>query len=143
MQEKFLNEFVGTLGVLYIKLHQHHWFVEGEKFFTLHEQFEDYYDEINENLDEFAERMLALELAPVSTLREFLDVSWIEEKPYESKVEYRDMVQSVYDDFKTISDKLQEGIDLFEENDDVTTDMFIGFKESLEKHNWMLRAFLK
>ena len=141
MVEKYLNELVGSLGVLFIKLHQYHWYVEGEKFFGLHETFEDYYDEVNENLDEFAERMLALELAPVSTLKEFLEVSWFEEKAYTEKLTHREMVQAVYDDFKLLTVKLQEGIELVD-GDDVTADMFIDLKGSIEKHMWMLRAFL-
>ena len=142
MVEKYLNEAVGTLGVLFIKLHQYHWYVEGRKFFGLHETFEDYYDEINENLDEYAERMLALEMKPVSTLKEFLEVSWIKEEAYTKKMSDREMVQSVYDDFSLIADKLQEGIDLVD-GDDVTADMLIDLKGSLEKHNWMLRVYLK
>ncbi len=141
MKEKYLNETVGTLGVLFIKLHQYHWYVEGEKFFGLHELFEDYYDEINENLDEYAERMLSLGLKPVSTLKEFLDLSWIDEKPYHKKMDHKEMVRSVYDDFELIARKLQEGIELFED-DDVTADMLIDLKGTLEKHNWMLRAYL-
>lgn len=142
MVEKYLNEAVGTLGVLFIKLHQYHWYVEGEKFFGLHELFEEYYDEINENLDEFAERMLALEMEPVSTLKEFLEVSWIKEEPYTKKMNHKEMVKSVYDDFALISKKLQEGINLVD-GDDVTADMLIDLKGSLEKHNWMLRVYLK
>lgn len=141
--EKYLNELVGTLGVLFVKLHQYHWFVEGDKFFALHELFEDYYDETNEYFDEYAERMLALELAPVSTMKEFLDVSWIEEKAYSKKMTHQEMVKSVKDDFTTIIGKLKEGIDLTAEaGDDVTNDMLIETRGTIEKHNWMLRAFL-
>ena len=144
MVENYLNQLVSTFGVLYIKLHQYHWFVEGDKFFTLHETFEDYYDEVNDYLDEYAERMLALELAPVSTLQEFLDNTWIKEHPYKTKMDYKEMVQSVKNDFTLIIGKLQQGIELTAEaGDDVTNDMLIATKTSLEKHTWMLRAFLK
>lgn len=142
MVEKYLNEAVGTLGVLFIKLHQYHWYVEGEEFFVLHELFEEYYDEINESLDEFAERMLALEMKPVSTLKEFLNVSWIEEEAYTQKMNHKEMIKSVYNDFTLISDKFQEGIDLVG-SDDVTADMLIDLKGSLEKHRWMLQVYLK
>lgn len=141
MTEKYLNEFLGTLGVLYIKLHQYHWYVEGENFFTLHERFEEYYDETTSILDEVAERMLALEYNPVSTLKEFLDVSWIQETSYRTLTS-REMVQEVLKDFTTLSHKLQEGLDLTEA-DDVTNDMLVGFKNAYEKHAWMLRAYLK
>lgn len=144
MVENYLNQLVGTLGVLYTKLHQYHWFVEGDKFFTLHEVFEGYYDEVTEYMDEYAERMLALELAPVSTLQEFLDVSWIKEHPYKEKIDHKEMVQHVKNDFTIIIGKLQQGLDLTAEaGDDVTNDMLVETKHTLEKHNWMLRAFLK
>ncbi len=144
MIQNYLNQLVGTMGVLYIKLHQYHWFVEGDQFFTLHATFEDYYDEVNTYLDEYAERMLALELEPVSTLQEFLDVSWIKEHPYKDQMEAHKMVQSVKNDFTIIIEKLKQGIDLTAEaGDDVTNDMLIATKNNLEKHTWMLRAFLK
>ena len=143
MVEKYLNELVGSLGVLYIKLHQHHWFVSGPKFFTLHERFEDYYDETTEYLDEVAERMLALELNPISTLSEFLDHSWIKESPYTDKKTDKEFVKSVYDDFTIMAEKLQEGLDVTADaNDDVTNDMLVGMKTDYDKHLWMLRAYL-
>src|SRR5690625_2745223 len=144
MVENYLNGLVGTLGVLYVKLHQHHWYVTGDKFFTLHEKFEEYYDETTEYLDEVAERMLALELSPVSTLQEFIDHSWISEKPYTDKVHYKDMVKSVLEDFRKISMMLHEGIELTEKEEDfVTNDMLIAMKNEYEKHIWMLRAYLE
>ncbi len=144
MVENYLNQLVGTMGVLYIKLHQYHWYVEGDTFFTLHETFEDYYDEVNGYLDEFAERMLALELDPISTLQEFLDQSWIKEHPYKEKMDHKEMVQSVKNDFTIIIGKLKQGIDMTAESgDDVTNDMLIATKHSFEKHTWMLRAFLR
>ncbi len=143
MVEKYLNELTSSLGVLYIKLHQHHWYVTGQKFFTLHERFEAYYDETTEYLDEVAERMLALNLNPVSTLQEFLEHAWIKETPYIQKVSDRDMVLSVMDDFKKMAAKLQEGLDITADaGDDVTNDMFVGMKQAYEKHIWMLRAYL-
>ncbi|NLW15955.1 MAG: DNA starvation/stationary phase protection protein [Erysipelothrix sp.] len=144
MIENYLNQFVGTLGVLYTKLHQYHWYVEGETFFTLHELFEDYYDEVDGYFDEFAERMLALELSPVSTLQEFLDNSWIKEHPYKEKMDHKAMVQSVKNDFTIIIGKLEQGIKLTDEQEDyVTNDMLIATKQNFEKHTWMLRAFLR
>lgn len=144
MVEKYLNELVGSLGVLYVKLHQYHWYIEGTKFFTLHEKFEEYYDETTEYLDEIAERMLALEQKPVSTLKEFIEHSWITESPYTKDMSDKDMVKSVLDDFKLMASKLQEGLDITADaNDDVTNDLFVGMKHAYEKHAWMLRAYLK
>ncbi|NMA90985.1 MAG: DNA starvation/stationary phase protection protein [Amphibacillus sp.] len=138
-----LNVAVATQGMLFTKLHQYHWYVKGKHFFTLHEIFEKYYDQINEYFDEFAERLLTIEGRPYSTLQEFIEHSIIKEKPYTSEISQSEMVQSVIDDFKKIVEHASEGIELAgEANDPVTEDLYIGYKTDLEKHIWMLKAYL-
>lgn len=107
-----LNVAVATQGMLFTKLHQYHWYVKGKHFFTLHEIFEKYYDQINEYFDEFAERLLTIEGRPYSTLQEFIEHSIIKEKPYTSEMSQSEMVQSVIDDFKKIVEHASEGIEL-------------------------------
>ncbi|MBU5595480.1 DNA starvation/stationary phase protection protein [Amphibacillus sp. MSJ-3] len=138
-----LNTLVATQGVLFTKLHQHHWYVKGNHFFTLHEKFEELYDEANDYFDEFAERLLTIGGKPYSTLQEFIDHSIIEESPYTNEVSQVDMVQSVLDDFDLLVKELYKGIELAgEAEDNVTEDLYIGYKTDLEKHMWMLRAYL-
>lgn len=141
-QEKFLNELVASYGVHYIKLHQHHWFVEGPHFFSLHEKFEEIYDETTANLDEVAERMLMIGGKPVSTLAEFLEYSFIDEKKY-TQTKAMDMVKEVITDLKKFVSKIvDEGYDLFE-GDEVTTDLLVGLNEQHDKLIWMLEATTK
>ncbi len=40
-----LNTQVANFSVLYMKLHNYHWYVKGENFFTLHVKFEELYTE--------------------------------------------------------------------------------------------------
>ncbi|MBM7540340.1 Dps family protein [Amphibacillus cookii] len=138
-----LSKLVATHGVLFTKLHQHHWFVKGPNFFILHEKFEELYDEINEHFDEFAERLLTIGGEPFSTLQEFIDNSSISETPYTKEVKQADMVKSVLEDFGILVKDLAEGIKLAgEAGDDITEDMFIGYKTEIEKNMWMLEAYL-
>ncbi|WP_062322216.1 DNA starvation/stationary phase protection protein [Halolactibacillus sp. JCM 19043] len=138
-----LNKIVATQGVLFTKLHQHHWYVKGPNFFTLHEKFEALYDEVNQQFDEFAERLLTIGGTPYSTLQEFLDHSSISEAPYTDKVPAEEMVKSVLSDFETVVKELENGIELAgEAGDDDTEDLCIGYKTSLEKHMWMLKYYL-
>ena len=53
-----INKQVANWTVLYVKLHHYHWFVTGHHFFTLHEKFEELYDEANGHIDVLAERIL-------------------------------------------------------------------------------------
>lgn len=136
-----VNKQVANWTVMYVKLHNYHWYIKGSNFFTLHEKFEELYIEANDHIDELAERILALGGSPVATMKECLETASIEEATGQEKE--RDMVQSVCNDFEKMLGELQEGIELAEEaNDEATGDMLIAVKQSLKKHTWMFKAFL-
>jgi starvation-inducible DNA-binding protein len=136
-----LNKQVANWSVLYMKLHHYHWYVKGSHFFTLHSKFEQFYNEAAAYVDELAERMLTIGGKPVSTLKACLELSSIQEAAGGESVEQ--MVQSVIKDFNTLTEEMYEGIKAAEAADDeVTGDMFVGMCKSLEKHVWMLQAFL-
>jgi starvation-inducible DNA-binding protein len=137
-----LNQEVANLGVLYTKLHNFHWFVEGKLFFQLHAKFEELYDEMTEHFDEVAERILMLEGRPVATLREFLELATVKEATGKETTE--EMIRSVLADFELLNKEFSEGITLGEEaGDDVTVDLLTGLKASFQKHIWMLKTVLK
>ncbi|MED3570676.1 Dps family protein [Cytobacillus praedii] len=136
-----VNKQVANWTILYVKLHNYHWYIKGRHFFTLHEKFEELYNEANQHIDELAERILSLEGSPVATMKECLEMTSIEEATGKEKEE--DMVKSICADFVKMADELQEGIQLAEEaNDEGTGDMLIAIKQSLKKHIWMLKAYL-
>lgn len=136
-----LNKQVANWMVLYIKLHHYHWFIKGRHFFTLHEKFEELYEEASQNIDELAERILSIGGSPVSTMKDSLQLASISEA--EGNIEEEGMVKSVISDFEKMSGELEDGIKTAEDaGDDGTADMFIGIKQSLSKHIWMLKAFL-
>jgi starvation-inducible DNA-binding protein len=136
-----LNKQIANWSVLYMKLHNYHWYVTGEQFFTLHAKFEEFYNEAGLHVDELAERLLAIGGKPVATMKECLEISSIKEANGAETA--GEMVQSVINDFSIIIGELKEGMSLAEENDDETTgDMLLAIHSGLEKHVWMLKAFL-
>lgn len=139
-QVKFLNEIVASFGVLYIKLHQYHWNLKGKHFFTLHEKLEEIYDGVTENLDEVAERIRQLDAYPVSTLKEFLELSIIKEREYK-EMSGSEMVEDLLNDYETLNNKYLAGIEEFS-SDPVTADMLTQFAISTQKTVWMLKAYL-
>ncbi|MEY8291056.1 DNA starvation/stationary phase protection protein [Carnobacteriaceae bacterium 52-44] len=139
----YLNTVVATQGLFYIRLHQFHWYVKGPHFFTLHEKFEELYDAVTENLDLVAERLLAIGGDPYSTLQEFIDHSVIEESVEDKNLSEDEMVEAVVADLETIAKSLQEGTKLTDEHEDFpSNDMLISMKEDVDKHIWMLKAYL-
>ncbi|MFE8703315.1 Dps family protein [Cytobacillus sp. FJAT-54145] len=136
-----VNKQVANWTVLYVKLHNFHWYVKGKGFFTLHEKFEELYNEANQHIDELAERILALEGNPVATMKECLQLATVQEATGNENEEQ--MVKSVTEDFEKLVEELQTGIDLAEQADDEgTADMLISIKQSLKKHIWMFKAYL-
>ncbi|OXS73935.1 Dps family protein [Domibacillus enclensis] len=136
-----VNKQVANWTVLYTKLHNYHWYVKGPQFFTLHTKFEELYTEASVHIDELAERLLALEGKPIATLKESLDKASVEEAAGKETAEQ--MVQSLVDDFTTLTAELKEAMDLADEvGDETTGDMLLAIHQSLEKHVWMLKSFL-
>ncbi|CAH1206242.1 General stress protein 20U [Paenibacillus allorhizoplanae] len=137
-----LDKQVANFSVLYMKLHNYHWYVKGENFFTLHIKFEELYTEATLHLDIIAERMLSLRAIPTATLKEHLQMASIKEaKKTENNANL--MVEQLVDDFTLLCSELTEGIELAEDQkDQPTADMLITIRSSLEKHSWMLAAYL-
>ncbi|USG64502.1 DNA starvation/stationary phase protection protein [Brevibacillus ruminantium] len=136
-----LNRQIANWSVLYIKLHHCHWYVNGSQFFTLHAKFEELYNEAAGYVDELAERLLAIGGKPVSTMSACLQATSLKEAAGNESAEA--MVQAVVADFQQVVSELEEGMTLAEnEHDESTADMFLGISTSLQKHVWMLQAFL-
>ncbi|MCZ1266121.1 MULTISPECIES: Dps family protein [Paenibacillus] len=139
--EQVLNRQVANLNVLYVKIHNYHWYVKGPNFFTLHVKFEEFYNEVTVQMDEIAERILTLKGSPAATMKEYLEISSIQEAA--GGEDANTMVQNLIEDFATLSNEYQEGIEVADAAEDQpTSDMLTGFKADLEKHMWMLRSFL-
>jgi starvation-inducible DNA-binding protein len=140
--EQVINQQIANWNILYTKLHRFHWYVKGPQFFTLHAKFEELYEEAAATIDEFAEQLLIIGGSPVSTLKEYLQYATIEENSETLTAE--DMVQTIVHNFSLIVEELKAGMEVAEQNnDDVTSDMFLGLIGKLNKHNWMLKSFLQ
>lgn len=140
---EYLNTLVATQNLFYVKLHQAHWYVKGPSFFELHVKFEEYYNVITEQMDETAERLLAIGGEPYSTMTEFLEHSLVQETPSYKGVSQEELVERLVDDYRILQTSLGKGIDLADDvKDDITTDMLIEQKTQVDETIWMLQAFL-
>ncbi|MNJ37503.1 Dps family protein [Paenibacillus bouchesdurhonensis] len=136
-----LNLQIANWTVLYTKLHHFHWYVKGPQFFTLHEKFEELYDEAAGYVDEIAERLLAIGGKPISTLKDALAQTTISEAAGNQSAE--EMVAAVVADFESISQELKSGMEAAEQaEDEATGDLLLGMLSALDKHRWMLNAYL-
>ncbi|ALS24745.1 MULTISPECIES: Dps family protein [Paenibacillus] len=136
-----LNRQIANWSVLFVKLHNYHWYVKGQQFFTLHTKFEELYTEAAAHVDALAERLLSLGGLPVATMKGCLELASVGDATGKETAEQ--MVKSIVDDFETMVGELKTGMKLAEsEKDETTGDLLLGIHSSLEKHVWMLNSFL-
>jgi starvation-inducible DNA-binding protein len=136
-----VNKQIANWTVLYIKLHNYHWYVKGPEFFTLHAKFEELYNEAALHIDELAERLLAMGDKPVATMSGALELASVKEASGNETA--TDMVASIVEDYSTLIQELKKGMELAEEvNDETTSDLLLSIHSGLEKHVWMLNSFL-
>jgi starvation-inducible DNA-binding protein len=137
-----LNKQVANWTVLYSKLHTYHWYVTGPHFFTLHPKFEEFYTEAAAHVDVLAERVLTLGGKPVANLSGCMKVASIIEATGEETAEQ--MVENLISDFSKMMDELKQAMEIADQaEDEETYDMLLAIRGGLEKHNWMLKAFLQ
>lgn len=138
---QFLNQLLSNYFVMYVKLHRYHWFVQGRNFFTLHEKTEQLYEMFAEDLDEIAERILAINGKPLATMVKYLKETTLTEANADDK-ESEIVSQLVHDFQQIVKEIKEEGLSLAEENEDEpSADLLIGLQGKLEKEIWMLKSY--
>lgn len=129
--------------VLYIKTRKFHWNVSGESFMELHKLFEGQYKQLEEYIDEVAERINKLGVKTIGTLNEFTAATTLTESPgkYPSQ---KNMLQELLADHETVTRHLRKQVELCgtKYNDAGTTDFLTGLMESHETIAWILRRYL-
>jgi starvation-inducible DNA-binding protein len=139
-----LNTLLSDEYVLYTKTRNYHWNVVGPQFNDLHKFFEAQYVELNNVVDDMAERARALNEQAFGTMTEFLKQTRLKEEPGK----YPDastMISNLLSDHEAIIRSLRADLEtcLNRFHDMGTSDFLTGIMEKHEKMAWMLRAFLK
>jgi starvation-inducible DNA-binding protein len=136
-----LNELLANYQVHYQKLRNYHWNVKGGDFFDLHQEFETLYTEANQNIDEIAERIRVFGHTPLSTLQVYLEHSAIKETGTDLAAEV--MAREVLSDFRILLGYMVNVLSIASEQEDAGTEQIIkGYIKKIEKHHWMLTAYL-
>ncbi len=137
-----LNLFLSNLNVFYRKLQNYHWNIKGTDFFTMHAKLEEYYSEINEQIDEVAEHILMLGGQPLGTLKDYLDTTQIKEAQNE-KICTETISSEIITDLKILIEnatKIKEEAD--NENRYTTSSLMDKYLENYNKKNWMISQML-
>ncbi|MFV0413212.1 MAG: Dps family protein, partial [Oscillospiraceae bacterium] len=111
-------------------------------FFTLHAKLEELYDQTAQIIDDVAERLLALEQAPVASLKKALSMATVQELADEP-VSSEDTVKGLIADVEAWVQASKEVVELAEEaGDGATADQFNDYLAQYQKLLWMLKAYI-
>jgi starvation-inducible DNA-binding protein len=139
---EILNTLLADEYVLYTKTRNFHWNVTGLQFNDLHKFFEAQYEELDDTVDEVAERARALGARAFGTLEEFRQHTRLKETPGTVPAA-KDMLSELLADHETIIRALRQDVEKADQSGDVgTNDFLTGLLEKHEKASWMLRLFL-
>lgn len=134
-----LEKTLANSYALMLKTHNYHWNVVGENFKSLHELFQNQYEELFTAIDEIAERIRALGSKVDGTFDFFSKNSKI--KNANKNFSAREMLQDLISDNEEVVSQLKEAIKTAQaEGDEVSADLFIGRANIHEKSLWMLQA---
>ena len=136
-----LNTLIANYSVHYQKLRNFHWNVTGGDFFDLHEKFEEQYNFIKVAIDVLAERIRVFGQTPLSTMKDYLQVSEINETS--TDLAPLEMVSEVLRDYETMVKHTTNAIEVTQKiGDYATEDALKGYLSTIEKNHWMFTAFV-
>ncbi len=134
-----LNLFLSNLNVFYRKLQNYHWNIKGEDFFNVHEKLEEYYNDVNEQIDEIAEHVLIIDGQPLGTMSDYLEITQIKEAQNE-KIYSRKIFEAILKDYNILIEnatKIKEDAD--NEKRYATSALMDEYLQDFNKKVWMIR----
>lgn len=137
-----LNCLLADLAVFYRKLQNYHWNIEGLDFFIVHAKLEEYYDQINEGIDEVAEHILTLGGEPLGTMKDYLNISKIVEAE-NKKIKSEAIYHNVVNDFSMLLQKVIKIKEVADENKEYATSTLMdNYIDDYSKKIWMLKQMM-
>jgi len=129
--------------VLRLKLRNYHWNVTGPQFRSLHELFEEQYEELADIVDETAERLRTYGRFAPGTMQEYSKLTRLEEQPGDHPSADEMVMNLVLDHEMMVRNLTADSQIAVDENEDVgLEDYFIGLLQQHQEMAWMLRSFL-
>jgi starvation-inducible DNA-binding protein len=136
-----LSNVLADTFILYLKTHNFHWNVTGPMFHTLHQMFEEQYNELWSAVDAIAERMRSLGFIAPGTYGEFTKLTYLQESP--AARNSGEMIAELLRDHETAARTARSALVAARTAVDAPTeDLLTQRLAAHEKAAWMLRSLL-
>ena len=138
-----LNRLLADEVLLYVKTRNYHWNVQGPDFSETHKLFEAQYEELDEIMDQVAERTRMLGARAAGSMSQFLEMTQLKEDKGTTTGE-KEMFTGLLIDHESVVRRLREDLDVVGDkfHDLGTQDFLTGLMEQHEKMAWMLRSYM-
>lgn len=138
---EMLSDLLANYSIFYQNVRGFHWNISGDKFFELHEKFEELYNDLFHKIDEVAERILTLGFNPDHNYSDYLKIATISES--KEKTEAEMCVKNILDSFKILLEKERKVLETAGDiGDEGTNALMSDYIREQEKLVWMYSAFL-
>lgn len=136
---QILSQVLSNTYVLYTKTQNFHWNLKDPRFYSLHLLFEKQYEELADNVDLVAERMRMIDFPSPGSMREFIELSSLEES--QGTLSGDEMIRELYEDHIFCANVLRALVaEIAEMGDQGTSDLFVNLLRGHEKNAWMLKS---
>lgn len=136
-----LQKLLADEHLIYIKTRNYHWNIKSVNFAELHGFYEEQYDELEEVIDEVAERIRMIGFLSVGKMSEYLKLTELDEG--EDTTEANQQLTNLMKDHETIIKYLRQCITDFEDQGDMgSSDFVTALMQKHEKMRWMLDSYL-
>ena len=136
-----LSNVLADTFVLYLKTHNFHWNVSGPMFHSLHQMFEEQYNELWLAVDAIAERIRSLGFIAPGSYGEFARLTYLQESPVATNAV--EMIAELLRDHETTARTARSALAVARAAVDAPTeDLLTQRLAAHEKAAWMLRSLL-
>lgn len=137
-----LSQVLANTYVLYTKTQNFHWNLVDARFYSLHLLFEKQYEELADAVDLLAERMRMINAKAPGSMREFLELTLLEESV--GSLSGNEMIRELNEDHIFCANALRPLVgEIADRGDEGTSDLFVSLLRAHEKNAWMLHSHLK
>lgn len=137
-----LRKLISDSYLLYFKAHSFHWNIEGPDFIQYHNFLKEFYEEIFNSIDVYAELIRTTDQYAPTSLARLISLSSIEE--ISSIPDAKAMLEIIKRDNDLFLAILVQAYDEYEQASEFGISNYIQDRiQAHEKHAWMLRAITK
>jgi len=144
-----LGELTATLNrqqanalVLYLNYKKYHWLTYGPLFRDIHLLLDEHATQVLAMVDEFAERALMIDGAPLTAPQDYLKFASV--KPSDTSLTLREMIAESVKNLDVVIRELHEDAATAQDAGDIgTADLYTRLVQYLQKQRWFLKEILR